>query len=154
MPRRMPPTAPPPASSPAALARMVRQRRRDTGPELALRRELHGRGLRYRVNVPIIDKRRRHDIVFAGARVVVEVRGCYWHGCPTHGTRPKANSEWWAAKLGANEARDADTARRLREAGWSLIAVWEHEAPAVAAEKIERAVRRAHTKALEDYRLI
>jgi len=130
-------TAVPAASSEAALTRMKQQRQRDTEPELALRRELHQRGRRYRVQVPVVDARRRHDIVFSSARVVVEVRGCFWHGCPLHGTSPKANSKWWQDKIAANQRRDLDTARRLADAGWTLIVVWEHENAKTAADVVE-----------------
>lgn len=116
---------------------MQRQRRVDTGPELALRRQLHRRGLRYRLHVPVVDARRRHDIVFPKVKVVVEVRGCFWHGCPEHGTSPKANAAWWADKLATNKRRDEDTAHRLADAGWTLVVVWEHEDPVVAATRIE-----------------
>src|SRR4051812_35470940 len=96
----MPSRERPPASTPAALQRMQRQRRSDTAPELALRSELHRRGLRYRIHVrPLLDLRRKCDIVFRPAKVAVEVRGCFWHGCPEHGTMPKANSDWWRDKL-------------------------------------------------------
>lgn len=123
---------------------MRRQRRRDTGPELALRRELHRRGLRYRVDHCVLDgSRRRHDIVFTRSRVVVEVLGCYWHSCPDHATTPTANATWWSDKLAANVRRDADTASALAAAGWTLIVVWEHEDPAMAADSIEIAVRRS-----------
>ncbi|MGH8994916.1 MAG: very short patch repair endonuclease [Acidimicrobiales bacterium] len=122
---------------------MRRQLRSDTAPELALRKELHRRGMRYRVHVPVFDRRRRHDIVFTKARVVVEVRGCFWHGCPEHGTSPKANAAWWADKLEANRRRDIDTAHRLSEAGWKLVEVWEHEHPAAAANRIEKILKRA-----------
>jgi DNA mismatch endonuclease (patch repair protein) len=115
---------------------MQRQPRRNTAPELALRRELHRRGLRYRLDVSVVDSRRRHDIVFPKAMVVVEVRGCFWHGCPQHGTAPKANAEWWREKLAANRRRDEDTERRLRDADWTLVVVWEHEDPAEAAQRV------------------
>jgi len=119
---------------------MQNQRRTDTGPELALRRELHHRGLRYRLHVPIVDARRCHDIVFASAKVVVEVRGCFWHSCPEHRSSPKANATWWADKLAAKRRRDKDTARRFGKAGWSLVVVWEHEDPSVAADRVQRLV--------------
>lgn len=116
---------------------MRRQKRVDTKPELALRRALHKRGLRYRVDLKILpDSRRRSDIVFTRARIAVEVFGCFWHGCPEHGTRPKANNSWWAQKLDANLARDRDNAARLREAGWTPVVVWEHEDPDRAADRI------------------
>lgn len=120
---------------------MRRQKRCNTAPELALRQELFHRGLRYRVNVSVFDRRRRHDIVFTKAKVVVEVRGCYWHRCPQHGTMPKANADWWAEKLAANRLRDADSARRLGKAGWVLVVVWEHEDPIKAADRVEGTLR-------------
>src|SRR5262245_12184516 len=107
---------------------MQRQARRDTNPEMALRAELHRRGYRYRVDIGVLKgSRRRQDVVFAGARVVVDIRGCFWHGCPEHGTVPKANRAWWISKVQANRERDADTEARLALAGWHTVVVWEHE---------------------------
>lgn len=121
---------------------MERQARRDTKPELALRRELWRRGLRYRVDVaPISGVRRRADVVFSGLRVAVYVNGCYWHSCPDHATVPKANRDWWVAKLEANVRRDRDTDLTLRSAGWEVVRVWEHEATTVAADRVEAVVR-------------
>lgn len=96
---------------------------------MTLRRGLHARGLRYRVDRPILkgDRRRRVDIVFGPARVAVFVDGCFWHLCPEHGNIPKSNSKWWRAKLERNVARDRDTDGRLREAGWHVLRIWEHE---------------------------
>jgi len=120
---------------------MAHQRRRDTKPELALRRLLHQRGLRYRVDHPALaGSRRRHDLVFSRARTAVEVRGCFWHGCPDHGTAPKANGAWWASKLATNVQRDANTAARLDDAGWALVVVWEHEDSEAAAERVAAVV--------------
>jgi len=120
---------------------MQRQRRRDTGIELAVRRELWRRGLRYRVDTSTIIPRRRHDIVFRGARVAVDVHGCFWHACPEHGSVPKNNHAWWAEKLDENRRRDADTRERLEAADWLPVVVWEHEDPVLAADRIERLVR-------------
>jgi DNA mismatch endonuclease, patch repair protein len=120
---------------------MLRQKRRDTTPEMALRRILHRRGFRYQVDRAVLpNSRRRHDLVFPRARVAVEVHGCFWHSCPDHATRPKANQQWWATKLARNAARDADTARRLEAVGWQLVVVWEHENPATAADHIAEMV--------------
>lgn len=128
-------------SSLDAQRRMERQPRTDTQPEIALRRELHGRGLRYRLQQRLLpETRRTADIVFPRPRVVVEVRGCFWHGCPEHSTVPKANREWWADKIETNRRRDADTDSRLREAGWTVVVVWEHEDVVEAAERIETMV--------------
>lgn len=111
--------------------------RRDTAPELALRRELHRRGLRYRVEVRLPElPRRRMDIVFTRARLVVLVDGCFWHGCPVHATTARANAPYWSAKLAANRARDRDTDERLAAAGWTVLRVWEHEDPVEVAARV------------------
>nr|WP_284288663.1 hypothetical protein [Angustibacter aerolatus] len=79
---------------------------------------LHARGRRYRVQARIEGlPRRRVDLVFTRWRLVVLVDGCFWHGCPVHGTMPKANREWWTWKLANNARRDADTDARLTEPG-------------------------------------
>ena len=131
----------PAASSAAALKRMQVTRQRDTAPEVALRAILHRIGLHYRINrAPILGLRRKADVLFAGVRVAVYVDGCFWHGCPIHGTWPKQNAEFWRLKIEANRSRDADTDRRLEEAGWAVVRVWEHEDPEVAAESVRGVV--------------
>lgn len=111
--------------------------RRDNAPELLLRRELHAMGLRYRVQLPVPGNRRRSiDIAFTRARLAVFVDGCFWHACPDHGTRPRTNSDWWQWKLKRNVDRDRDTDRLLAEAGWTVLRIWEHEAPRSAAERV------------------
>jgi DNA mismatch endonuclease (patch repair protein) len=114
---------------------------RDTPSELALRSALHRRGLRFYVDrAPIAGRRRRADVVFPRARVAVYVDGCFWHSCPEHGTSPRANATWWRAKLERNRQRDRDTDRSLREAGWIVVRVWEHEDVDDAAERVAAAV--------------
>ncbi|WP_082570751.1 very short patch repair endonuclease [Cellulomonas sp. Root485] len=126
-------------------------RRRDTAPELALRRALHALGLRYRVAFPVPGQRRRSiDVAFTRARVAVFVDGCFWHGCPLHGTSPRLNSRWWTQKLEANQARDQDTNRILGELGWIVIRVWEHEDPHAAAVRIAASVARARLAVPDD----
>jgi DNA mismatch endonuclease (patch repair protein) len=85
--------------------------------------------------------RSRADIVFGPARVAVYVDGCFWHSCPEHGTRPKANAEWWKQKLNRNQERDLETDHFLRERGWTVVRIWEHEDPVEAANRVERVVR-------------
>ncbi|WP_460528682.1 very short patch repair endonuclease [Flindersiella endophytica] len=126
----------------ATSRRMSAQRRRDTEVEMSLRRLLHARGLRYRVNAPIPGfPRRRADVTFTAKQVAVFVDGCFWHGCPQHGTQPKANEAWWAEKLRGNVARDRETDQHLRELGWIVIRIWEHEDAASAADRVEAVVR-------------
>jgi DNA mismatch endonuclease (patch repair protein) len=57
----------------------------------------------------------------------VFIDGCFWHGCPLHATRPRTNAAFWAAKLDSNIERDANVNRQLRERGWTVIRVWQHE---------------------------
>jgi len=124
--------------------RMERQLRRDTGPELAVRKELHHRGIRFRVDVkPEPDLRMRGDLVWRGRKVVVMIDGCYWHGCPTHGTSAKNNAQWWREKIGANVERDRRHDAALHERGWTVMRFWEHEDPIRVADAIEAVVRPA-----------
>jgi DNA mismatch endonuclease (patch repair protein) len=121
---------------------MRANRRRDTGPELALRSELHRRGLRFRVDHrPDPTVRCRVDVVFTRARVVVFIDGCFWHSCPEHGTLPTANREWWKAKLDRNVERDRANDTEMARLGWTVVRVWEHEDPRVAADRICELVR-------------
>lgn len=106
-----------------------------TGPEFAVRRELHRRGLRFRVNVSDLPGRR--DIVLTRAKVAIFVDGCFWHGCLQHAVAPKANASWWRAKLDANVARDRRNGSTLQESGWLVVRVWGHESPVAAADMIE-----------------
>jgi len=124
---------------------MQLQRERDTAPEMALRRELHRRGLRYRVDVAAVPAtRRRIDIAFTRCQVAIFIDGCFWHGCPEHGRRQHDINGWyWPAKIAGNKERDADTDRRLGEAGWVVRRFWEHDDPLSAADEITALVRAA-----------
>ena len=135
------PAAFPPASSELIRERMKTTKRRDTKPELLLRSELDRQGLRYAVDHAVDGTRRRADIVFKGARVAVYVDGCYWHGCPSHGTMPKSNGHAWKEKFASNRSRDADTDARLAEAGWTVMRFWEHEDPVESAARVVAVVR-------------
>ena len=136
-----------PVADPRTALRMANQRRRDTAPEINLRRALHSRGLRYRVDAALPGMaRRRADLIFAPCRVVVFVDGCFWHCCPEHKTLPKNNGEWWAKKLARNVERDRETDVRLAELGWTVLRVWEHESPDDAANRVEAAVRSARDR--------
>lgn len=118
---------------------MSRQKTSGTVPEVRLRRELHALGLRFRVHFRL--GRVRPDVVLTRARIAVFVMGDFWHSCPVHATRPKANAAWWAAKLAANQERDARQRRELESAGWLVVWVWECENAAEAARGIAGAWR-------------
>ncbi|TXS13046.1 very short patch repair endonuclease [Streptomyces sp. wa22] len=122
---------------------MRRQARRDTTPEMAVRKILHAAGYRYRVNERVPQMSRRTiDIAFAKTKVAVFLDGCFWHGCPAHATQPKSNAEWWRQKLERNMARDAETTAHLVTNGWTVLRFWEHEPPAEVAEKVRATVDR------------
>ncbi|MGY2001698.1 very short patch repair endonuclease [Blastococcus sp. SYSU DS1024] len=138
------PSAPPVPLDASVARRMSRQPRRDTAPEVALRRELHRRGLRFRVDWPLPGlPRRRADVAFTRKHVAVFIDGCFWHACPEHRTAPASNADWWAAKLDRNVSRDRDTDEHLRRLGWTVLRFWEHEDPVSAAGSVEAAVRGA-----------
>lgn len=86
--------------------------------------------------------RKRADLVFAPARVAVFVDGCFWHGCPDHGTWPRTHASWWRAKIGANRRRDLDTDDFLVRSGWAVYRIWAHEDAEVAASRIAKGLRR------------
>lgn len=116
---------------------MSRQRRTGTEPELRVRRILHARGIRFRVNTTLERGLRcKADIAWRGIQLAVFIDGCFWHGCPKHATRPQANEEWWAAKLDGNIARDCRTTADLQARGWTVLRFWEHEVPADVADAI------------------
>ncbi|MGJ7441039.1 very short patch repair endonuclease [Aquipuribacter sp. MA13-6] len=122
--------------------RMSTLRRRDNSREVALRRALHRTGLRFRVSYPVPGLNRRSiDVAFTRFKVAVFLDGCFWHGCPEHGTSPQSNSTWWATKLGANVARDLDTNAHLAAAGWQVVRIWEHTDLDDATAAVQAALR-------------
>jgi DNA mismatch endonuclease (patch repair protein) len=129
------------ASSPQVSAQMSRHPRKDTEPEVALRRVLFARGLRYRVHLPVPGWRRRTiDVAFPGVRLAVFVDGCFWHGCPEHGEIPASNREWWRRKLDGNRRRDDETSEHLVSLGWEVLRFWCHEDVTVMAEAVAASV--------------
>jgi DNA mismatch endonuclease (patch repair protein) len=131
-------SAPPPARS----RNMAAVKRSNTQPEVRLRKVLHARGVRFRTDFPIRVEGRlvRPDLAFTRWRLAVFVDGCFWHSCPTHGTRPATNSAFWTAKLEANLVRDREQDQLLEAAGWSVVRVWEHEPPEDAATRVADAL--------------
>ena len=134
---------PPKPSSVAASARMKANRGRDTSPELRLRQELHNRDMRYRTHMTVLPGSRRNvDIVFSRVRLAVFVDGCFWHGCPVHGSMAKANREYWETKIAENQQRDRDTDVRLRSQGWTPLHIWEHQPVKDAADLVQETYSR------------
>lgn len=131
----------PNASSLEVRRRMQATRRRDTPGEVALRLALRAIGLRFKVDVTLPRTRRRADIVFIRPKVAIFVDGCFWHGCPKHGTWPKTNAEWWREKIRANRRRDRETDAMLRAAGWRVLRFWEHTDATRAARQVAKTLK-------------
>lgn len=122
---------------------MQANRRRDTKPERALRSLLFAAGYRYRcdLRIPLEGTFARPDIVFTRQKIAIFVDGCFWHSCPTHGSVPRRNGDYWRPKLERNRVRDAAQSRALQAAGWRVIRIWEHVPPDVALRTVVSAVR-------------
>jgi DNA mismatch endonuclease, patch repair protein len=128
----------------AATSVMRANTRQNTQPELRIRSLLHSTGVRYRVNRRLVcgELRTRPDIIFHGRKIAVFVDGCFWHMCPKHGTRPRSNPSYWDDKLRGNVERDARVNRALRNAGWTVLRVWEHSKPETAVARILRTLQK------------
>jgi DNA mismatch endonuclease, patch repair protein len=139
----MPLPYPQPTSS-AVSAAMRGNRSLDSKPELALRSLLHRAGYRFRKHRVILtdDLRVRPDLVFVQQRVAIFVDGCFWHGCPQHGRKPRVNEAYWTPKLERNQVRDKRVDAALQKDGWAVIRIWEHDPPAVALRKVGRVLER------------
>jgi DNA mismatch endonuclease (patch repair protein) len=92
----------------------------------------------------------RPDFVFQKHKLAVFVDGCFWHGCPLHGTKPENNAKFWREKIAGNRARDLRVSRILRDRGWRVLRLWEHDLRRTrrnrAAKRLLRAIYRFQTK--------
>ena len=124
---------------------MRRVKGRDTGPERAVRRMLRAAGIGYRLGGQGLPG--RPDVVMKGRRTAVFVHGCFWHGhdCPRGARKPKANADYWLAKIARNRARDDRAVAELEAAGWRVLIVWECEMR--AADFADRLVARVRDQA-------
>ncbi|MES1203228.1 MAG: DNA mismatch endonuclease Vsr, partial [Pseudomonadota bacterium] len=99
----------------------------DTAPERRVRKLLSAEGYRYRLNVRALPG--APDIVLRSRSAAIFVHGCFWHGhvCKRGARLPKANSDYWRAKIGANRARDDRNLAALKSEGWRPLTIWECE---------------------------
>ncbi len=129
---------------------MAAIRSADTRPELAVRRALHAMGVRFRLHVAGLPG--RPDIVMRKRKLVIQVKGCFWHGhrC-LKGRIPGVNRPYWLAKIAGNKARDKRNERRLRSMGWSVRTVWEcrvrQSSAAELAAQLRAGVERSRARA-------
>ena len=130
---------------------MAAVRDRNSKAELALRRELHSHGVRYRLHAR--DVPGRPDIVWRGRKIAVFVDGDMWHG---HAWKVRGlakledmfptNTEWWVSKIRRNEERDREVNRELRRTGWRVVRLWESDvlaSPSRAGRRVMAVLREA-----------
>ena len=88
------------------------------------------------------------DFVFPRRKLAVFVDGCFWHGCPLHGTQPRQHAKFWREKIARNRTRDRLVSRTLRTRGWRVLRVWEHElqrrSERALLSRLNRALHRSH----------
>ena len=106
---------------------MRRVKGRDTEPEMVVRRALRALGAGYRLGGAGLPG--RPDVVMKGRRAVIFVHGCFWHGhdCARGARQPKANADYWLAKIGRNRERDRTSEEALAAEGWRVLTLWECE---------------------------
>lgn len=104
---------------------MSRIRAKNTGPEVKLRKLLYAEGIRgYRIHHNLPGK---PDIVFIKKKIAIFIDGCFWHKCPVCFQEPATRKEFWMKKIQSNIDRDARVNKQLKEEGWKVIRIWEHE---------------------------
>ncbi len=103
---------------------MSRVKNRDTNIERLVRSELHRRGQRFRKHAK--DLPGKPDLVFRSAKVAVFIDGDFWHGYRFPAWSHKL-SEFWQDKIEKNRTRDQRNFRKLRQTGWRVIRLWQHE---------------------------
>lgn len=83
------------------------------------------------------------DFVFHKSKLAVFVDGCFWHGCPKHATKPATNHLFWRNKFARNKARDRLVNRTLRQLGWTVLRIWQHELSRKNETRLLQRVQRA-----------
>jgi len=101
---------------------MSKIRSKKTKPELAMKEALRGTYMRYQPNM-----HGNPDFANKSKKVAVFIDGCFWHGCPKCYKEPQSRKEYWVPKIKRNKERDKRYTRELRDVGWTVIRIWEHE---------------------------
>lgn len=81
------------------------------------------------------------DFTFDREKVAVFVDGCFWHGCPRCCRMPQANADYWMTKIEGNKRRDRSVDRKLKQMGWKVARLWEHQIRNDPAKALARIVR-------------
>ncbi|HLX68726.1 MAG TPA: very short patch repair endonuclease [Verrucomicrobiae bacterium] len=83
------------------------------------------------------------DFVFQKFKLAIFVDGCFWHGCPRHATQPASNRAFWQKKLARNKKRDRTVNQTLRQFGWKILRIWQHELKRSNEPRLVRRIQRA-----------
>jgi DNA mismatch endonuclease (patch repair protein) len=136
------------ASTMASRIASVSSAKRDTTPELLLRRALRGTGLRYRIDVASLPG--RPDLVIPAARLVIFCDGDFWHGRDLKRRLQKLatghNAPYWIAKIRSNVDRDRRVGRLLRDSGWKVLRLWERDVRADPGRAVKAVLRATRTR--------
>lgn len=133
---------PPRSSSPEATRRMRAVRSQGTACELKLAHLLNTLHVSFESHVRVLpEKTIQPDFVFPRVKVAIFIDGCFWHGCPEHGSVPRANRMWWQKKIADNQRRDLRVVRLLRANGWVARRFWAHEESGQIASIISRILK-------------
>jgi DNA mismatch endonuclease, patch repair protein len=119
---------------------MSRVKSKDTGPEMRVRRAVHGLGYRFRLHQRKLSG--CPDLVLPRLRSVIFVHGCFWHrhrGCPK-ASMPRSHKDYWLDKFVRNAARDRKAKAELKSLGWRVLVVWECQTK--DASKLQARLRR------------
>jgi DNA mismatch endonuclease, patch repair protein len=104
---------------------MSQIRGKDTRPEVRLRKLLWSEGIRgYRIHYRLPGK---PDIVFTKKKIAIFIDGCFWHKCPVCYQEPETRKDFWIKKIHSNIDRDKNVDEKLKNDGWTVIRIWEHE---------------------------
>ena len=114
---------------------MSQIRNKNTKPEMAVRKFLFSKGLRFRLH----DKRLpgKPDIILKKYNTVILVHGCFWHAHPNckHSVQVKSNTDYWLPKIQSNVRRDSVVQTELKKMGWNVLVIWECQLKPTTVDK-------------------
>lgn len=121
---------------------MLAVRREGTACENKLSRELTRLHIAFETNArALTNSKTRPDFLFPKSKIAIFIDGCFWHGCPEHGSVPRANRLWWQKKIAENRQRDDRSLRLLRANGWAARRFWSHEGTDVILSTVLRLLK-------------
>jgi DNA mismatch endonuclease (patch repair protein) len=86
------------------------------------------------------------DFVFTSSHLLIFIDGCFWHGCQSCRSIPVTNRSFWRTKIHGNKTHDRKVTRLLKNLGWRVIRIWEHELRAKDEVILDKLMRRGMSK--------